>query len=200
MIKNYIFIISVSFLALFTSKANADTITVSVTNNAFTPSTFTAEVGDVVKWVWNSSGTAHNVTSQTVPTGAATFASGDMTSGSYIYNITVAGNYGYRCSIHWMSGMLGGFNVTTTGITKPVVNLYATVYPNPFKDKVIIKYSGVESIDVVNVVGEKVKTIELNATENKAEVTFEEFPSGIYFFRIYKDGAVIETRRIIKSE
>ncbi len=202
MIKNYIFIICISFLVFFSLKANADTITVSITNNAFTPSTFSAQVGDVVKWVWNSGGTAHNVTStsQSIPAGAAPLASGNLTSGTYIYTITLAGNYGYSCTLHMLSGMAGGFNVTTTGISKPVLNLSATVYPNPFKDKVIIKYSGVESIDVVNIVGEKVKTIELNATENKTEVTFDEFPSGIYFFRIYKDGDIIETKRVIKSE
>lgn len=202
--KTYLFIICTSLFALFSAQTKADTITVSVTNNAFTPSTFQAVVGDVVKWVWNSSGMAHNVTStsQTIPNGAAPIASGDMSSGVYTYNITVDGNYGYACTLHPLSGMVAGFqaDAAPNGISKPNAPVTLGIYPNPFKEKVTVKYTGVEAIQVVNVLGEKVKTVELSLSDSKTEVHFDGLPSGIYFFRFLKEGEIVETKRIIKSE
>lgn len=201
--KTYLSIICTCLFALFAGQTKADTITVMVTNNAFSPTTFSAEVGDVVKWIWDSNGMAHNVTSasQTIPGGAAPLASGDLTSGTYIYTLTVEGNYGYACTLHTLSGMAAGFQVeAANGISKPNVSVSLGIFPNPFKGKVTVKYTGVESIQVVNVLGEKVKTIELSATENKTDVDFDGLPSGIYFFRFVKDGHIVETKRIIKSE
>lgn len=201
--KIYLFVLCTSLVALVSKQVKADTITVMVTNNAFSPTTFSAEVGDVVKWVWDSNGMAHNVTSasQTIPNGAAPLASGNLTSGTYIYNITVEGNYGYACTLHTLSGMAAGFQVdAANGISKPNVSVSLGIFPNPFKEKVTVKYTGVESIQVVNVLGEKVKTVELSATENKTDVYFDGLPSGIYFFRFLQEGNIVETRRIIKSE
>lgn len=200
--KTYLFICT-SLLALLTSFANADTITVLVTNNAFTPTTFDAQIGDVVEWVWDSNGMTHNVssTSQTIPNGAPALMSGNMTSGTYYYTITVEGNYGYVCSIHALGGMAAGFQVDSpNSIVKPKTSIATGIYPNPFKDKVTVKYSGVETVQVLNVLGEKVKTIALAATENKIDIYFDELPSGIYFFRFLIEGEIIETKRVIKSE
>ncbi len=192
--KTYLSIIGASLCALFSTQAKADTITVTITNNAFTPTTFTAEVGDVVKWVWNSNGMAHNVTSasQTIPNGAAPLASGNLTSGTYFYDIAVEGNYGYACTLHTLSGMAAGFQVDAApnGISKPNAPITLGIYPNPFKDKVTVKYTGVESIQVVNVLGEKVKTVFTGQVQKgqtqiiEYNVPFSQRTTLIYMFRV----------------
>ncbi len=176
---------------------NAATINVSITNTAFTPSAFSANVGDVVVWTWD--GGFHSVTGLSIPGGATTLESGQKSSGTYSYTITVAGTYGYWCSIH-TSSMVAGFSVTATGISEPTTNLITSAYPNPFKDKLTFKFAGIESIQVFNIIGEKVKALELSATESKVEVDFANLPSGIYFYRTYKDGIIVETKKIVKTK
>ncbi|OFY87247.1 MAG: hypothetical protein A3F72_17260 [Bacteroidetes bacterium RIFCSPLOWO2_12_FULL_35_15] len=181
-------------------KTNATIINVSVTNNTFSPSTFNAMVGDMIVWTWNSGGIIHNVTSVSIPAGATSFASGNKTSGTFSYTITTAGNYSYSCTIHQATGMVGGFSVSPTSISGPPVDALTLIYPNPFKEKLTIKYYGIETIDVFNIVGDKVKTIELSTLENKVELDFINLPSGIYFYRTFKDGSVVETKKIIKTK
>lgn len=197
--KNLYFLICVLTFLMQSIKTNGTTINVSITNNAFTPSAFNAMVGDVIVWTWNSGGVTHNVTSLTIPAGATAFASGNKTSGTFSYTITTAGNYSYSCTIHQSMGMVGGFSVSSTAVTEPSVDLLTTIiYPNPFKEKITIKYNGIEAINVFNIVGDKIKTIELSAIENKVEIDFENVPLGIYFYRTYKDGFIVETKKIIK--
>ncbi len=196
--KKYLLIYSA--IVLFSISAKAVNIPVSVTNNTFTPMNFNAMVGDVVIWTWNSGGSMHNVTSFSAPITAAPFGSVDMPAGTFSYTITAAGSYNYGCTIHYPM-MSGSFTVTgTTGILEPSTNLLTSAYPNPFKDKITIKYSGVESIGIFNILGEKVKTIELVATENKIEVDFENLSSGIYFYRTYNEGTIVETKKIVKTK
>lgn len=191
------------FLVLQSLNSFATTINVAIANNSFTPQTFTANVGDVV--VWTLSQGTHNVTGVSVPSGAAAIASPTLSTvgTTYSYTITVAGNYGYQCTFH--SGMVGGFAVSssTTGINniaEPVKDLLTSAYPNPFKDKITIKYKGIQSIEIYNIVGEKLKTIELSPVETKVEIDFDNLPSGVYFYRTYNEGTIIETKRIVKTK
>lgn len=197
-----LYILSAAFIfTLISTTLNASTINVSITNNAFTPSTFSANVGDVIVWTWNSSGVTHNVTSiaSGIPAGAAALASGNMSSGTYSYTITISGNYAYSCTIHQLAGMVGGFTVSAVGVAEPATDLITNFYPNPFKEKVTIKYDGIETIDIFNIVGERIRTIELPLNDNKIEVDFSAFPSGMYFYRTYKeDDILVETRKVIK--
>jgi plastocyanin len=190
-------LISASILAFTTVNVNAINIDVAITSNAFTPASITtAMVGDTIVFTLVSG--THTVVGLSVPTGAAPINSGTMTA-PYKYGITVAGNYGYKCGIH--SSMLGGFQASgTTGILNSKNNQLSTAYPNPFKDKLTIKYNGIESISIFNVVGEKVQTTELEATDNKVDIDFSNLPSGMYFYRTYKDGSIIETKRIVKGK
>jgi len=196
--KIYLFVCSAfTFISI---NANATNIAVDVTNNTFTPQAFTAEIGDVVTWTWNSSGMTHNVTSQSIPAGAAALSSGNMTTGTYVYTITHAGNYGYSCTLH-LPGMVAGFTVNSpTGIEAPATDLLTAAYPNPCNDKLTVKYTGIESIELFNVIGEKIKTVVLEATESKIEFDFANLPSGIYFYRSYKNGTIVETKRIVKAK
>lgn len=199
--KLYSLLIASTF-TLFSLHSNAATINVTVSNFAFTPSTFTAVVGDVIVYTLTTG--THNVTTAggVLPAGAATISSGTLSTPgqSYSYTVTVAGNYGYNCTFH-PTTMLGGFTATTaTGIVDPATDLITQVYPSPFRDKLTVKYNGIELIEFYNVVGEKVKSILTESVEAKIDVNFDNLPSGIYFYRTYKDGIVVETRKIVKAK
>lgn len=192
-------LICASLMALITLNIKAININVDITSNAFTPASITtAMVGDVI--VFNLLSGTHTVVGLSVPSGAAAINSGTMTIGTpYNYTITVAGNYGYKCGLH--QTMLGGFQASTpTGVLESSINLLTTAYPNPVKDKLTVKYDGLELIEVLNVIGEKIQTIALDATESKVEIDFSNLPSGMYFYRTYKEGAIVETKRIVKTK
>lgn len=199
--KKLYFLIFISTFTLFTFNVNATTITVVVSNNKFTPSSFNAFVGDSICWSFSTT-TGHSTTSTagTVPAGAAIWDSGVKVgpTATFGYKITIAGTYGYFCSVHSTS-MFGTFTAAVVGIIEPNVNLLTSVYPNPFNDKVTIKYNGIESVEVFNVIGDKVKAMDLSASENKTEIDFAGFPAGIYFYRTYKEGTIVETRKIVKA-
>jgi plastocyanin len=186
-------------LTLFSVNANAVNIPVSITNFAFTPATFTANVGDVVVWTLTSG--THTVVGTSVPSTAAAISSGTMAlNGTYSYTITVAGTYTFKCGIH--SSMVGGFSAAgSTGILEPATNLLTNAYPNPFSDKITVTYTNnIQSLEIINLIGEKVRTMELSAIENKAEIDLSNLPSGIYFYRTYKEGKVVETKKIVKAK
>lgn len=193
-------LITAFFFSLVSMNVNAVTISVDVSNFAFSPSSFTANVGDVVMFMV-SSGT-HSVASTSVPSGAAAISSGTMTTTTnsmYDYVITKSGNYSYHCLFH--SSMIATFTVTSPmGITAPSIDIFTSVYPSPFKEKVNVKYKGVESIEFFNIVGEKIISVELPSYEGKLEVDTEALPAGIYFYRTYKDGVVFETKKIVKAK
>ena len=84
---------------------------VQVANFQFTPANINVSVGDTVKWTWIEG--SHTTTSVTIPAGAATWDN-PMTSGSttFLYKVTVAGLYNYKCIPHAAFGMLGTINAS----------------------------------------------------------------------------------------
>lgn len=197
--KKIYFLITL-FIAL-TLVAGAATHNVTIGGNAFSPTPIpNVFVGDQVTWTLLNG--THNTTSVSIPGGAATWASGTMTSTSnttFSYTVTVAGTYIYGCTIHGVSSMGGGWSAAPVGINEPLSNLITSVYPNPFNDKVTIKYDGIESIEVFNVIGEQLKSLNLSSSQSKTEIDFAGLPAGIYFYRTYKEGLVVETRKIVKA-
>jgi plastocyanin len=198
--KIYSLIIASTFAA-FTMNAATINVSVGATPNSFTPSSFTAAIGDQVIWTWAGGGT-HNVTSNasSVPAGAVVFASPTQASGTYSYTIAVAGSYGYACSLHFSSGMVASFTVSATSIADPRVDLLTTAYPNPFKDKLTIKYNGIQSIELINIVGDKIRTFELDAVETKTELDLSDLSAGVYFIRTYSEGNIVETKKVVKAK
>jgi plastocyanin len=87
------------FVAFLFTGAKAATINVSVTDFAFTPLSFTVQVGDTVVWTLTSG--SHTTTSTSVPAGAASW---DYTftgpGDTFSYIVQVEGVYEYWCAIH----------------------------------------------------------------------------------------------------
>jgi plastocyanin len=82
--------------------------TVSVVNNAFSPSALSVPVNSTVTWQWNSSGVVHNVTFQDVPPSAS------QATGSFSRLFSAAGTFAYVCTLHAPS-MSGTVTVTASG-------------------------------------------------------------------------------------
>jgi plastocyanin len=99
----------------------------------FSPSSFTAQVGDTVRWVGDF--TIHTTTSTSVPVGAQTWNFGPGNFSSFSYAIKVAGTYHYECAIHVSSGMVGSFTANPSAIltvpTKQSANHAAIVTITP---------------------------------------------------------------------
>lgn len=99
------------FLLLANFQAFSITHIVSVSNFQFSPANLNVVVGDVIRWQWVSG--FHNSQSLTIPSGATSWLSSNL-SGSgqfYQYTVAVAGNYQYFCNIHGL-GMAGSFTAS----------------------------------------------------------------------------------------
>ncbi|MEO8765395.1 MAG: plastocyanin/azurin family copper-binding protein [Ginsengibacter sp.] len=84
---------------------------VNVENFQFTPSNFTAVIGDVVHFIWVNG--PHTTSSITVPVGAAAWdATVDSENATFDYTITTAGTYTYFCKVHGAALMSATFTVT----------------------------------------------------------------------------------------
>ncbi len=73
----------------------------------YSPDKITLVIGvnNTVTWS-NDDAAAHTVTSSSVPSGASSFDSGNLSPGAtFSYTFTVAGTYQYKCNYHsWMTG------------------------------------------------------------------------------------------------
>ncbi len=198
-----IILTSVFAFAAFTS--NAATVNIAVGTdgttiaNAFFPANAIAVVGDIIQFTAVAG--PHNATSGSIPGGASSFAisfAGGGSTGSY--TVTAAGVYNYTCTLH--SGMNGTITVSAsgTGIATPTVDLLTNVYPNPFKDRITLKYNAVQAIDLYNIVGEKVKSFELPSNQTSTQVDLSDLNTGVYFIRTYNEGIIVETKKIVKTK
>jgi plastocyanin len=108
--KNYLFHLLTVLLLLVSSEIFAATQVVNVSNFVFSPSSFTINLGDTVKWVWIQG--THTTTSSAVPGGAASWDS-DIKSSvpSFTYVPAASGSYSYFCTPHESFGMMGSFTV-----------------------------------------------------------------------------------------
>jgi plastocyanin len=86
---------------------------ISVTNNAFSPTSKTVPVGSAVDWAWNSCSQSPGY-GQTCGSHNIVFddgvSSGLQDQGTYSRTFTVAGTYPYHCAIHGLA-MSGSITV-----------------------------------------------------------------------------------------
>jgi plastocyanin len=83
------------------------TATISVVNDAFSPSTITVAVGTTVTWSWGSGAIGHNVAPDAV--GGEPPRSGNLESApnSYQHTFNTAGTFLYHCEAHGAAGGIG---------------------------------------------------------------------------------------------
>jgi plastocyanin len=79
---------------------------------AYSPNSFTAVVGDTVKWEGDFS--MHPLSSTTIPSGAQSWH--NATGTAFTYVVAVPGTYNYKCDVHVGLGMTGSFQVANVAI------------------------------------------------------------------------------------
>ena len=170
----------------FISLAHATKHVVTVQNFMFSPSSFSATIGDTVEWQWINGG--HTTTSRTgmIPAGAATWSNPmNSSSTTFDYVITKAGTYNYWCAIHTVA-MEASFSVTTTAV--PYVESFTTlasVFPNPANNRVDFHLNTCAETNILTVIdiqGRVVLRKPLNDLDNMIDVS--EWTKGIYFYQV----------------
>ena len=178
----------------FVSFAYATKHTVTVANFSFTPSSFTAAVGDTVEWVWASG--SHTTTYTSIPAGAATWSNPINTSNkTFDYVITVAGTYDYWCAIHTVS-MEASFTVTVSGVAPVASNsskTFATLFPNPASNVLNIHLNNSPNnneLIITDILGNEITKKTLTGIDNSINIST--WKKGIYFYRLKNGNETME--------
>ena len=77
-------------------------------------------------------------------------------------------------------------------------------YPNPVKEELFIKWelindNKVSSIDVFNLNGQVLKTIQGNLSQNSLVISFQEYPIGVYFLGLNYTNGDQKSIKIVKN-
>jgi plastocyanin len=161
------------FLAVVAEPAGAATRTVTVVDNAFTPTSIMATLGDSV--VWQNTGARTHTATQNAP--LAYFNTGNIARGttSAPKVMTAAGIYPYHCAIH--PSMVGTVKVPvkvapTSGTTATVVTITLATQAAPTGSV----------YDVQRKVGEGA-WLAWKTGVTTATTTFQATSAGVYSFR-----------------
>lgn len=101
---------AITICLLFVINAYSFTQIVTVQNHVFTPSSFTINLGDTVRFTWLDG--SHTTTSLTIPAGAVSWDHPmNSSSTSFTYIPSKTGVYNYKCIPHFSMGMKGNFTV-----------------------------------------------------------------------------------------
>ena len=105
------------------------------------------------------------------------------------------------CSLH-LSAFAQNAKFEAIDNTPTAKFLFKDAHPNPANTEVTFKYnfaSGTKSASIVlfNVLGSKVKTIELSAQEETAMLDVTDLNPGVYFYTLNIDGVNKLSRRLV---
>jgi hypothetical protein len=76
------------------------------------------------------------------------------------------------------------------------------VYPNPATSKVVVELANatdrIQAIEIINIQGEVVETVQMELAQNNATVSVENFAKGAYFIRVTSEQGAMTQRIVIK--
>lgn len=208
--KNYTILSMLALLFFIGFEARATKITVQTGNFQFTPQTVTANVGDTIRWEWQSG--SHTTTcdgsSMTSKPGGAPPWNSPITAGnpSFEYVLTVPGTYNYKCSPHAAGGMVGTINAMPASAVPVLNGLENSLDINPpaFKSDAVIKFNLASNskiqLSIYDFAGRKIETLinkSLSAGEHIAKWDASDVPQGTYFCRLECREFVL-TRKFIR--
>jgi plastocyanin len=184
------------YLTLFTTFAlslplQATVQAVAVSNNVFTPSNFTINVGDTIAWFWSEGN--HTTTSTSVPGGAMTWDEViNQGSPGFMYVVTVQGNYTYQCTFHVAMGMVGQFTaVESSGLQENLPGVDFTIFANPVNRELEVDlkttHSGMMQLSLNDITGREVKLLaaeQQSAGEHHLRYDVAGLPKGVYMLKL----------------
>jgi plastocyanin len=174
---------------------------------AFSPSSFTAKVGDTVKWDGDFS--MHPLSSTTIPANAASWHNGSGTS--FLYVITVPGTYNYQCDVHVSIGMTGSFTASVSSVQQrmpwanaerlnPALFINASAAGKP-SVSFFVPSAGLVTIEVFDLLGHKAATLVNQVKEaGSYEVALKSVvpAHGLYFVKLAAGGVeIVRTLRVL---
>jgi hypothetical protein len=124
------------------------------------------------------------------------FANDVVGTGSYhlnVYDISDSANANAVLSVDVVTNPVGISNVKAEAVS---------IYPNPVKDVLYMNLDvskKINSIDIHNVVGQKIKTITLEEGLKSVAISASDLKKGIYFIRIFSDSKEVATKTFSKD-
>lgn len=188
----------------------ATSYTVSISGFAYSPSTLTVTVGDVVtisasgthplaevsQTTWNANGTA------TLSTGFGTKTS------NYTFTITSASDIYYVCTNHVSMGMKGMITVSSVSVKEQTNQISGiSIFPNPAKNQFSVKFNSSENGNVTaklySICGQEIESLTVNKEFFVGTTTLNfdlqnHVPSGVYFVQLNYNSNKITKKLIIE--
>lgn len=188
----------------------ATSYTVSISGFAYSPSTLTVTVGDVVtisasgthplaevsQTTWNANGTA------TLSTGFGTKTS------NYTFTISTASDIYYVCTNHVGMGMKGMIAVSSVGIKEQINQISGiSIFPNPAKNQFSVKFNSSENGNVTaklySICGQEIESLTVNKEFFVGTTTLNfdlqnHIPAGVYFVQLNYNSKKITKKLIIE--
>jgi len=168
--------------------------------NNYSPNTLTVNVGDTITWMGTFS--SHPLEATMRPSGAAPFGTGSGTS--YSYPVTVAGDYAYRCTFHFASGMTGTFTAVavSTDISEAASPDDVRVMPSLTHDVVNVMLASPSgnkvSAEIVNADGKRMAEAVL-ISGTSAQLDFTPLAAGTYFVIVRSEQGIISAKKVMKK-
>jgi hypothetical protein len=134
----------------------------------------------------------------------------DKNSVTHIRVIDVVGNInpeyatydseGHPVNDPWPTGFnTGGFDLDAIGVIHDLAHGVSSnesetvsVYPNPVRDRLSVKGENIQSVEVFNLVGQKIMTTE------ETSIDLSDLNEGVYFLRVVSPSGTV-TKRIVKQ-
>ncbi|MFD2907326.1 choice-of-anchor J domain-containing protein [Flavobacterium ardleyense] len=106
---------------------------------------------------------------------------------------------GFEATSKWARGLdLDDITVSATLSTADFDSQALRVYPNPTKDLLNISYNdAIKSVEVINLLGQKVMTVNVNANETAIDLT--SLNAGTYIAKIITYDDAVKTVKVIKQ-
>ena len=207
---NFLFVAVLFFLLISQHGISQTVHTIEIADFSFTPNNLTVQVGDTVRWAYNTGAgvNAHNVFADD-----GSFTSGVPAFAPWVYDhvFTAAGNNPYYCQPHGgpggsgMSGVVVVIDPVSVPEDEQIVNEFKLNqnYPNPFNPTTNIGYriveSGFVSLKVYDVLGNEVATLvnaEKPAGEYNVSFSADDLSSGIYYYKL-ETSSYSATRKMV---
>jgi hypothetical protein len=118
--------------------------------------------------------------------------------------ISTGNPYTQTAPQHWYAS--ADLNFGTVGISENELNnvTSSSIYPNPASDKVVLlvdlKDQSLVKMKLINVIGQVVKSYEINGTagENVVDLELNGLTAGIYFINLQSGNNTISKKLIVK--